>query len=187
MMSGKGYGNRHYGDGGYQQVVGLAQVSTSKVPPCWEPSLELKGYPFKCWLKDIALWSAGTELAEALKGPAVAQRREGACRELVRSVDPQELRGGRVNQATGVRETGLAYLLAGLSRRHGQYEIETATTAIIELLRFRRVRAETSTRPCRGLRPYGRRRTLMRTSSCRCPFFRGCFLRRILCLARCGL
>jgi len=45
-------------------------------------------------------------------------------------------------QATGVRETGLAYLLAGLSRRHGQYEIETATTAIIELLGFRRARAE---------------------------------------------
>ena len=47
----------------------LAQVSTSKVPPYWEPNLELNGYPSKHWLADISIWSAGTELAEEIQAP----------------------------------------------------------------------------------------------------------------------
>jgi hypothetical protein len=56
-----------------------AQVSTSKLPPYWEPSLELNGYPFKRWLADIYTWSAETELEEEIQAPAVAQRLGGTC------------------------------------------------------------------------------------------------------------
>ena len=47
--------------------------SSSKIPPFWEPSLELNGYPFRIWLQDVNLWSGGTELAVELQAPAVAQ------------------------------------------------------------------------------------------------------------------
>ena len=62
----------------------LAQQSTSKVPPYWEPSLELRGYPFRVWLQDISIWAAGTELNEELQAPAVAQRLGGTARDIVR-------------------------------------------------------------------------------------------------------
>jgi hypothetical protein len=115
----------------------LAHVSTSQAPPYWEPNLELNGYPLKHWLADISIWSAGTELADEIQAPAVAQRLGGTCRDLVRGIDPGLLRNGRTNVA-GDQESGLEVLIAGLVRRHGQYAVETSTTAIIELLRFDR-------------------------------------------------
>ena len=53
--------------------------STSKVPPYWEPALELRGYPFRVWIEDLDVWAAGTELAAELQAPAVVQRLGGGC------------------------------------------------------------------------------------------------------------
>ena len=36
--------------------------STSKIPPFWEPTLELRGYPFRVWLQDLDVWAAGIEV-----------------------------------------------------------------------------------------------------------------------------
>ena len=112
--------------------------STSKVPPYWEPTLELKGYPFRVWLQDLDIWAAGTELNHELVAPAVVQRLGGAARELVRGVPAAELRDGRQNPQTGVIDTGLQILVRGLERRFGAFAVETSTRVIIDLLQFRR-------------------------------------------------
>ena len=52
--------------------------STSKIPPYWEPALELKGYPFRVWLQDLDVWAAGAELDAELRAPSVVQRFGGA-------------------------------------------------------------------------------------------------------------
>ena len=57
--------------------------STSKIPPYREPSLELKGYPFRVWMSDLDVWAAGTELRAGLQAPGVVQRLGGAARELL--------------------------------------------------------------------------------------------------------
>ena len=57
--------------------------ATSKVPPYWEPGLELRGYPFRTWLQDLDVWAAGTELHEEQRTPAVAQRLGGAAKAFI--------------------------------------------------------------------------------------------------------
>ena len=115
----------------------LAQQATSKVPPYWEPALELKCYPYKVWLQDISIWAAGTELQEVLQAPAVAQRLGGTAKDLIRELPAKQLREGRLDLMTGEQtQTGLELLLGGLTKRYGQYEIETTATSIVELLFF---------------------------------------------------
>ena len=116
--------------------------STSKIPPYWEPGLELRGYPFRIWLQDVDVWSAGTELQPELQAPAVAQRLGGAARALVREVPTNELRDGRLDPLTGALETGLVLLTRGLSRRFGAFAVETSTRCIIDMLTFRRLSTE---------------------------------------------
>ena len=116
--------------------------STSKIPPFWEPSLELRGYPFRVWIQDLDVWAAGTELAAELQAPAVVQRLGGAARELIRAVPTQELREGRLDPTTGAIDSGLTILVRGLTRRFGQFAIETSTRCIIDLLGFRRRQVE---------------------------------------------
>ena len=112
--------------------------STLKVPPFWEPTLELRGYTFRVWLQGLDVWAAGTELNQELIAPAVVQRFGGAARELVRAVPAQELRDGRFNPATQGVDTGLQILARGLERRFGAFAVETSTRVIIDLLQFRR-------------------------------------------------
>ena len=69
----------------------LAQQATSKVPPYWEPALELKGYPYKVWLQDISIWAAGTELQDVLQAPAAAQRLGGTAKDLIRELSMEDL------------------------------------------------------------------------------------------------
>ena len=110
----------------------------SKVPPYWEPALELRGYPYRAWLQDLDVWAAGTELQAEQQAPAVVQRLGGAARELARSVPTQQLRDGRVDPLTGQQVTGMTMLVQGLTRRFGQFAVETSTRCIIDLLGFRR-------------------------------------------------
>ena len=93
--------------------------STSKIPPYWEPALELRGYPFRVWLQDLDVWAAGTELQQEQQAPAVVQRLGGAARDLARAVPTTQLRDGRVDPVTGVVTSGLAMLVQGLERRFG--------------------------------------------------------------------
>ena len=108
------------------------------MPPLWEPTLELRGYPFRVWLQDLDVWAAGTELNQELIAPAVVQRLGGAARELVRAVPAQELRDGRFNPQTQGVDAGLQILVRGLERRFGAFAVETSTRIIIDLLQFRR-------------------------------------------------
>ena len=106
---GKGKGKGHWPSGSNPRSSGFEAFghSTSKIPPYWEPSLELKGHPFRVWLQDLGAWSAGSELAAELVAPAVVQRLGGAARKLVRAVPAAELRDGRLDVATGVVDSGL--------------------------------------------------------------------------------
>ena len=108
------------------------------MPPFWEPTLELRGYPFRVWLQDLDVWAAGTELNAELVAPAVVQRLGGAARKLVRAAPAQELRDGRVNPATQAVDTGFQILVRGLERRFGAFAVVTSTRVIIDLLQFRR-------------------------------------------------
>ena len=143
---GKGFGGGR--PGGHHSTVTTAAggepygASTSKVPLYWEPALENRGYPFRVWLQDVDVWSAGTELQAELQAPAVVQRLGGAARALAREVPHGELRDGRWDAASGAQESGLALLMRGLARRFGAFAIETSTRCIIELLTFRRKHLE---------------------------------------------
>ena len=95
----------------------LAQQATSKVPPYWSPELELRGYPFNIWLKDLGLWAAGTELAVERVAPVIAQRLGGAARTLVRELPPETLQAGRFDAQGQQVQTGLQVLVVGLCRR----------------------------------------------------------------------
>ena len=139
----KGGVSEHAGEKGFGKPL---RWSDSKNPPWWEPSLETRGYPFRIWIQDVNLWLAGTELQPELVGPAVARRLGGTCAELVRMLDPDELRNGRQDPNTGVIDSGFTILIRGLERRHGQYAIETSTKAIVDMLKFRRGASESASR-----------------------------------------
>ena len=115
--------------------------STSKIPPYWTPTLEKKGYPFSVWRRDIELWCAGAELPPHACGPAIAMRLGGIAREMVREVPTIVITQGRVD-ANGFAVAGPEVIVAGLARKFGQFDVEASIVAIIELLTFRRIGAE---------------------------------------------
>ena len=50
-----GKGSDSYFKGGRARLAEDERIghSTSKILPFWEPTLELKGYPFRVWLQDL--------------------------------------------------------------------------------------------------------------------------------------
>ena len=136
---GKGGRNPGTGSRPFREVFGH---STRKIPPYWEPSFEKRGYPFKTGVKDLDVWASGSELAEELRAPAVAQRLGGAARDLVREVPTTELRDGRLDPITGAIDSGLTLIVRGLTRRFGQFAVETFTECIMSMLTFRRLATE---------------------------------------------
>ena len=96
-----------------------AMASTTKVPPAWDPRLEKRGYPFRVWLLDVAMWRVGSEVPEARMGAAVAQRLGGVAKVLARHIPPESLRDGAV--IAGVQMDGLTLLIRGLTRRFGGF------------------------------------------------------------------
>ena len=130
-----------------------AMLSTSKIPPYWDPGLELRGYPFRTYLKDVRIWSSSSELQAEAQGGAVVQRLGGVARELARDVDPAALRDGRQERdengqpvfdwnGNPVWVTGLELVLRGLAGKFGARDFETSVTSIIELITFRRLPGE---------------------------------------------
>ena len=89
----------------------MAQQASHKTQPFWAPELEQKGYPFQLWLKDVTLWAGGTELPANLQGPAIAQRLGGTAKDLVRNVDVQILRDGRIDPQERKRQALRSYLM----------------------------------------------------------------------------
>ena len=145
----------------------LAQQSTSKVPPYWSPELELRGYPFRLWMRDVRLWIVGTELPADRQGPAIVQRLGGTAKALVREVDPDTISQGLWDANTGQQvRTGVQVLLRGLEQRYGQMDVEAATMTIVDHLTFRR-------RPHESIddavsRSKRARRAPTRSGPCRC-------------------
>ena len=139
---GKGSGSFYRGGGSPPARDERIGYSTSKVPPFWEPTLELRGYPFRVWLQDLDVWAAGTELQAELQAPAVVQRLGGAARDLARAVPTSQLRDGRADPLIGAVTSGLTMLVTGLERRFGQFAVETSTRVIIDLLGFKRRQSE---------------------------------------------
>ena len=83
-------------------------------------------------MKDIDVWSAGSDLQPEQLAPAVVQKLGGAARAIAREVPTNELRDGRYNPTTGAQDTGLALLIRGLARRFGQFAVETSSRCIID-------------------------------------------------------
>ena len=94
----------------------MAQQSTSKVPPFWSPALELKGYPFRMWERDVEVWMAGTELAWDKIGPAMVQRLGGTAKEILREVPVEILTRGRSDGRGLQIASGAEVIIQGLAR-----------------------------------------------------------------------
>jgi len=121
----------------------VAQQSTSKVPPYWDTSLELRGYPFRIWRRDVEVWCAGTELSERQQGPALVQQLGGTCRRLAQEIGVDVLTQGRWDQAGKQTHTGVQVLLEGLTRRYAALDVEADVMRLIELITFKRKPWET--------------------------------------------
>ena len=104
--SGKPFEMHH---GGRALDAETAMQSTTKVPPAWDPRLEKRGYPFRIWLLDVAMWRIGAEIPEARHGAAVAQRLGGVAKVLARHIPPANLQQGAI--IGGVQHNGLEVLL----------------------------------------------------------------------------
>ncbi|MDA8584390.1 hypothetical protein N9L68_09135 [bacterium] len=109
----------------------------TKNPPYWEPSIE-RVYPFREWKEDIKLWHLGTELTDALVGPAIARRLGSSCSELVRSLDGDMLRDGNADPVSGRYSNGMPLLMQALQDRHDKFPVETPSLSIIGMLKFNR-------------------------------------------------
>lgn len=121
------------GRAGYTAVVGAA---TLKTPPAW--SLERSGsYSLRSWLSDVVLWAGATDLEPERQGPAVALVVTGAARDLVRELQPQELRDGIWEQGTHI--PGLMLLCRTLARHYAPHETEVQTRAMAEMMGFARL------------------------------------------------
>ena len=116
----------------------MAQQSTSKVPPFWSPALELKGYPFRKWKRDLEVWVAGTELSWDRQGPAVVQRLGGTARDILSELPIEMITRGRFDMNGAQISTGIEVIIQGLGRRYAQMEVETSIMYIVELITFRR-------------------------------------------------
>ncbi|MDA8582873.1 hypothetical protein N9L68_01545 [bacterium] len=70
---------------------------------------------------------------------ALARRLGGTCSDIVRKMQVEELRRGPRNDIAGAIESRCELLVRGLERRHGQCNVETATSITIDMLRFHRL------------------------------------------------
>ena len=121
-----------------------AMQSTSKVPPYWEPGLELRGYPFRTWIQDLSLWAAATEVPERAMAATVAQRVGGVAKVLVREIPTDHLMNGRpCNGYNAPPVSGMQIIVTALERRYGAQETETSVASVIDLWTFRRLPRET--------------------------------------------
>ena len=66
-----GQQGRGGGGGGRQGEQQPWIAGTTKVPPYWDPSMDVdgSGYPFNEWAQDVVLWSIACELDENQKVP----------------------------------------------------------------------------------------------------------------------
>jgi hypothetical protein len=94
-------------------------------------------------ISDLILWASASDLDPVRQGPVAALQVQGAARELIRELTPQQLQHGDIDPATGQQLTGLMLLVTVLARRYAPLEAENTTKSIAEFLAFRRQPGET--------------------------------------------
>ena len=120
----------------YTADVGTA---TLKTPPSWSYENSHQ-YSLRSWLSDVILWSNATDLEPDRHAPAVALVVTGAARDLIRELQPQQLREGVWEQ--GVHVSGLLLLCRTLARHYAPMETELQTRSMAELVGFSRLNGE---------------------------------------------
>ena len=101
--------------------------------------MELQGYPFRMWKRDVEVWMAGTEPSWDKVGPAMVQRLGGTAKEILREMPIEVLTRGRHDEVSGLQTaTGPEVIIGGQERRYGQMQVETSIMHIVELITFRR-------------------------------------------------
>ena len=112
---------------------------SAKTPPAWAPEIDRK-YPFRVWLTDLELWVNGTELPTERQGPAVAMRVGGTARELLREMDPQELRDGVNVVENGAQRqySGVQLIVKQLRARFAPLAQELQGQALSDVFKFAR-------------------------------------------------
>ena len=121
-------------------------VATGRVPPGWLLEGDAK-YPLRHWIRDIEVWAASTDVADARIGPSCAQRITGAARLVVREIPIQTLiQGAVVPDANGnpVQVSGIGMLVRILERRYGAAPQEVQIHSISELMGFVRGHQEST-------------------------------------------
>eukprot|EP00435_Cladocopium_sp_Y103_P061697 s677_g23.t1 len=97
----------------------------------------------RAWISDLVLWASASDLDPMRHGPIAALQVQGAAKELIRELTPQQLQHGDIDQATGQQLTGLMFLVTVVARRYAPLEAESTTKSIAEFLAFRRQPGET--------------------------------------------
>ena len=113
-------------------------MATGRVPPGWSLENDAR-YPLRHWVRDVEVWAASTDIAEARIGPACAQRITGAAKIIVREIPIQTLiQGQAVPDAQGnmIQVSGIGMLVRILERRYGSAPQEVQIHSISELMGF---------------------------------------------------
>jgi len=99
-------------------------------------------YPFRKFIKDLILWSAGAEVPAQNQGPIVVPQLQGEARNLANAISLDVLIHGENadwNDGQGLcHHAGLHVLIRRLAERFGELEIETVIRTLIEFFSFSR-------------------------------------------------
>ena len=79
----------------HQQDLDELNLATAsgRVPPAWSPDRD-RQYPFRTYLKDLALWERSRDIVASRRGPSAALRLGGIAKALARDLDPDVLADG---------------------------------------------------------------------------------------------
>jgi len=120
--------------------IGMMNDSYSqRQAPYWNPD-DPNGISFRAWITDLIHWSLMTDMAPHAQAASIASRLGGTARELVRTLDPDEMfNGGIIN---GVHYDPVTYIVTGLNQHYAPLEEEVRMGAMTEFLAFSRRQGE---------------------------------------------
>ena len=112
----------------------LAMAGTLKTPPAWGPSRE-RDYPFRDYIRDLVVWSLGTDVEPHRQCALAMQRLEGTARALIDDRighDANIIMHGEVRHmgdGQGARRIGgLATFMLILQEIYGEFAHEISVT-----------------------------------------------------------
>ena len=115
--------------------------TNSKTPPPWSPDLA-EVYPFRKYVKDLILWSAGCDLPEHQQGPAAVLQLAGSARALADEILVNEfIQGVTADWGDGqgvAAHPGLHLLIRRLGDRFNELEIEVVLRTMLDFMNFTR-------------------------------------------------